>query len=163
VLGVSHQAVSCWERGIRTIPPLLDLALEALERRALANYDLTPDADDQSNLTRRGEVPSDDLLETEETVTPLDDDITEQLQAFTAELEGTAWRARVSLPNSGQVCLRIEQRTEGSEDAAPPALEICRRTFSNAAKSARKHLHMRAERKPTGTAKAESTTVLRCG
>jgi DNA-binding transcriptional regulator YiaG len=34
LLGVDVMTISRWERGVRTMPPFLGLALEALERRA---------------------------------------------------------------------------------------------------------------------------------
>jgi hypothetical protein len=72
-------------------------------------------------------------------------DIEAELQAFKTEIEGTEWQARLTrLMESRGVCLRIERCIEGVEDPAPHALEICRRTFEEAARSARKHIHKHA-------------------
>jgi hypothetical protein len=90
------------------------------------------------------DVPSDDLLTPEDLVMLLDEAMADQLQAFNEELAESGWQARVKLPSSGHVCLRLERPIEGVREAAPPALEICRRTFEAAAKSARKHTHKQA-------------------
>src|SRR4051812_25761781 len=72
VLGVSHQAISGWERGIRTIPPMLDLALEALEQRAQPTHDPSDDAAQSVDRPRAAL-----LEETEATVTLLDETLTQ--------------------------------------------------------------------------------------
>ena len=71
----------------------------------------------------------------------LDDFTADQLQAFNEALAGSGWSARLTLPSSGHICLHIERCFEGVSDPAPHSLEFCRRTFAEAAKSARKHLH----------------------
>jgi hypothetical protein len=95
-------------------------------------------------LARGAGTRSNDLLETEDTLMHLDDAIADHLQAFNEELAGGEWSASAILPNSEHICLRIERRTERDHDPAPHALEICRRTFAEAAKSARKHIAKQA-------------------
>lgn len=90
------------------------------------------------------EVPSDDLLTPEDLVMLLDVAMTDQRQAFNEELAGSGWQARVKLPSSGHVCLRLERPIKLAREVAPPALELCRRTFEAAAKSARKHIQRQA-------------------
>lgn len=143
-LGVAPQTISCWEHGTRTIPAMVDLALEALEWRARATRG-PPDDATGDMLARSADRPHDDVLETEITVTPFDDDIAEQLQAFNQEVAEYEWHASVTLPKSGQVCLRIVQGSEGIGEPVPHALEIFRRTFEAAAKSARTHIVPRQE------------------
>jgi hypothetical protein len=67
-------------------------------------------------------------------------DIADQLRRFIADLHGTEWRATVAhrMGPSG-VCLRIE-RPSPVLGCPPQAMEFCRTSFADAAKSARRHI-----------------------
>jgi hypothetical protein len=140
VLVASTQSVSCWERDPRLIPPMVELALAALEWRAMANRAPPQAGEGHITLTHRIDVSSEDVLEFGNTVTPLDDAIAKHVQSFNEELAGSEWTVSVTLPSSGQVCLRLEQRLDGDWEPPPHTLEICRRTLDEAVRSARKHI-----------------------
>ena len=71
-----------------------------------------------------------------------DDDA--ELRAFVTEIAQIGWTANVTrYTGSAGVCLRIGRRIAGGWDPAASALEICRRTVEEAAKSARKHIFPR--------------------
>jgi hypothetical protein len=67
-------------------------------------------------------------------------DVEAELQAFKTEIEGSKWQASLFGSGSAFVCLRIERPSPTGEIVEPQALEICRRSFAEAAKSARKHI-----------------------
>jgi hypothetical protein len=83
-------------------------------------------------------------LEAEPIVTPCDDCLDEQVQAFTDEIAASGWSASVTRPSSGHVCVRIERHSQGTVNPTPQALEMCRRSFAEAVQSARKHIHTQA-------------------
>ena len=73
-------------------------------------------------------------------------EIATALQAFVTEIDGTGWTAQLGrLSSSSAVSLRLELRSEHGRER-PMTIDICRRTFAEAAKSARKHLRKQVER-----------------
>jgi hypothetical protein len=69
-----------------------------------------------------------------------DQELAEQLHQFNAELAGTDWRASLTRSGLGWVCLRVERPSPTRKIIEPQALELCRRSFAEAANSARKYI-----------------------
>jgi hypothetical protein len=70
--------------------------------------------------------------------------VDDQVRRFAAELDGTEWRASLTRSGSHGLCLRIECVGPDHDMVDPQALELCRRSFAEAVKSARKHIHRHA-------------------